>query len=433
MIATGSLNTPLPAGSPDKSRGEKQAGMAKLHHDKADDFHSLVEQGAMSGLGKSLTDEDISATDCFSAVFLLPMIAAADEVVEQAGDDAVTAAMPTAKDEVATEKMPSAPVIGKVKTGGQAESVASRAATDIPLSGVQKDGGEEKMAKTAQPVQREADSFHMAEKPMGRQGRKVAVDTLFRKGAETVAGKAAGATENSARPSVLPSAAGRQSTGQDFVTLRLNAADMSAPAIAVHPAGKPAQLEVGDKIILKAPTAENTMLVRIEAVEILSNRSHGDMRQLHLKLTPENLGTVEARLRLHESGVSVELRAMRTETAHFLARDHEMLVALLKRSGFKEQLHVSVTISDQTRTVSQRVAPMAQLSGEQSAGQNSSGQHSHSGQDARTGMQGSGQNGRGGNRPGGGEAASRKPYDRQRTGEGDRESHAQRPIRGLVV
>lgn len=431
MIAPGFLNDPLPARSPDKSKGAEKAQVAKPRHGKADDFRSLVEQGSMPNAEESQPDEDMQATDCFSAAFLFPMISVADEAAEQTGDDVVMEAMPANDDEAAMGKMPSVPVVDKVENMRRADSAASAPVEDVLLAAAQNGDGERKTEKAAQPVQREAGFLHAAEKAADRRGVKAAVDTISRKGTETVADRA-GATENSARQPVSQ-VAERQSAGQDSVALRLNAADLSAPATAVNPAEKPAQPEVGDKIMLKAPAAESTMLARIEAVEVLSSRSHGDMRQLHLKLTPENLGTVEARLRLHESGLSVELRAAQTETAHFLARDHEMLVTLLKRSGLREQSYVSVTISNQNGTVSHRVTPMAQLTGEHSAGQNSGGQNGHNGQDMRAGTQGSGQNGRGGNRPEGEEAASRKQYDRQQPDEGDRESYARRPIRGLVV
>ncbi|AQS40961.1 MAG: Flagellar hook-length control protein FliK [Candidatus Tokpelaia hoelldobleri] len=440
MITPGFLNDPLPARSPDKTKGGEKTGMTKPRHGpqhgKADDFHSLVEQGSRPGSGKPQTDEDMLATDCFSAALLFPMVAIADETAEQTGDDVVMETMPATDDEAVMEKMPFAPVVDKVKVIRRAGSAVSAPAADMPFAVAQNDGGDEgRTGKNAQLVQGKAGSLHDAEKAADGQGEKVAAGTISRKEtetvAETVAARAGAAEDNVRRP--VPQAAGRQGGGQDFAAPRLDAADLPAPATAVNPAEKPAQLEVGDKIILKAPAAENTMLARIEAVEVLSSRSHGDMRQLHLQLTPENLGTVEARLRLHESGLSVELRAVRTESAHFLARDHEMLVTLLKRSGFKEQSHVSVTISDQNRTVSHHVAPMAQLTGEQSAGQGSGGQNGHNGQDVRAGTQGSGQNGRGGNRPEGEDTASRKQYDRQQPDEGDRESHARRPVRGLVV
>jgi|GEM_PF-1557849 len=102
--------------------------------------------------------------------------------------------------------------------------------------------------------------------------------------------------------------------------------------------------EIGDKIQLKTSLAGVPQEGRIQGLEIIQNRKSGDLRLLHLKLMPDNLGTVEARMRMTGNGLHIELQAERDGTARLLAADHQMLVRTLEKSGLQDYGHVSITV-----------------------------------------------------------------------------------------
>ncbi|MGU3496089.1 flagellar hook-length control protein FliK [Xanthobacteraceae bacterium A53D] len=72
-----------------------------------------------------------------------------------------------------------------------------------------------------------------------------------------------------------------------------------------------------------------------------ANQSQGPVRLLQIQLKPDELGTVNVRMRLSSNGLEIQLRASNPETARMLERDRDALMALLKASGISAD---SVTI-----------------------------------------------------------------------------------------
>lgn len=103
-------------------------------------------------------------------------------------------------------------------------------------------------------------------------------------------------------------------------------------------------LEIGDRIQLKADSAAVSRQGRIEGLDVVQSKKIGDLRVLHLKLLPENLGGVEARMRMTANGLHIELQAERAETARLLASDHRMLAQMLEKSGFQDHGRISVAV-----------------------------------------------------------------------------------------
>lgn len=191
------------------------------------------------------------------------------------------------------------------------------------------------------------------------------------------------------------------------------------------PISKP--FEIGDKIALKNEGISQTKESRIQGVEILQNRQSGDLRVLHLKLSPDNLGSVEARMRMTPSGLNIELYAERTDTARLLATDHRMLTQTLEKSGFHDDGRISVTVVERAATNTVHAGANAAQTGDQSFG-NSGGQ---SGQSFRPDSQGSGSGGQG-------ERSSSERTQTPQSGEvqssdQNRETHASRDPRRIVI
>ncbi|RCL03187.1 MAG: Flagellar hook-length control protein [Candidatus Tokpelaia sp. JSC189] len=105
-------------------------------------------------------------------------------------------------------------------------------------------------------------------------------------------------------------------------------------------------LEIGDRVQLKSDFSSVSQQSRIEGLEIVQNRKFGDLRILHIKLMPENLGSVQARMRMTANGLHIELQAERTEVARFLASDHQMLLKALKESGCQDHNRISIVVID---------------------------------------------------------------------------------------
>lgn len=148
-------------------------------------------------------------------------------------------------------------------------------------------------------------------------------------------------------------------------------------------------LEIGDRIQLKADSAAVSQQGRIEGLEVVQSKKSGDLRILHLKLLPENLGGVEARMRMTANGLHIELQAERAETARLLACDHRMLAQTLEKSGFQEHGRISVAVIERAAHNMVHAGAAAAQTGDQAFGGNHPG-----GQETRPDSQAFGQGGR---------------------------------------
>jgi len=149
------------------------------------------------------------------------------------------------------------------------------------------------------------------------------------------------------------------------------------------------QLNIGDKIATNTARAENqNVLGRIVDVEVTENKQVGDMRVLRIKLNPENLGMVEARLRKTTDGLQIEIHAERQETARLLAADNHALHKALEKSGVSDNGQLTIMIVDKSsQTVQQgQSANSGQSMSQDNSGQNFNGQR----QSQSAGQQGQG-------------------------------------------
>ena len=148
------------------------------------------------------------------------------------------------------------------------------------------------------------------------------------------------------------------------------------------------QLNVGDKIATNTARAENqNVLGRIVDVEVTENKQVGDMRVLRIKLNPENLGMVEARLRKTTDGLQIEIHAERQETARLLAADNHALHKALEKSGVSDNGQLAIMIVDKSsQTVQQgQSANSGQSMSQDNSGQNFNGQRQSAGQQGQGG------------------------------------------------
>jgi hypothetical protein len=66
----------------------------------------------------------------------------------------------------------------------------------------------------------------------------------------------------------------------------------------------------------------------------LRSESSGPLRVLHIKLEPDDLGTVVLKMRLVNQSLELHLETSRAETAQLLEKDKEMLTRVLRASGY---------------------------------------------------------------------------------------------------
>ncbi|RCL02526.1 MAG: Flagellar hook-length control protein FliK [Candidatus Tokpelaia sp. JSC188] len=149
-------------------------------------------------------------------------------------------------------------------------------------------------------------------------------------------------------------------------------------------------LKVGDKVQLKPNPLAVSQTTRIDGLEIVQNRKSGDLRILHLKIIPENLGSIEARMRMTSNGLlHIELRAEQTEVARLLAADHRMLLETLKDFGLQNHNRISVAVIDRAAHNMIHTASTVSQPGDQVFDNQYQGEHQ-----AKPNSQDFGQNGR---------------------------------------
>lgn len=142
-------------------------------------------------------------------------------------------------------------------------------------------------------------------------------------------------------------------------------------------------LNIGDKVAMTGNGSERRdVLGRIADVEVTENKKVGDMRVLRIKLNPENLGMVEARLRKTSEGLKIEIHAERQETARLLAADRHMLTKALEKSGFNDDGRLTIMVVDRSsQTVQQgQASNSGQSTPQDNSGQNFNGQRQFTGQ-----------------------------------------------------
>lgn len=154
-----------------------------------------------------------------------------------------------------------------------------------------------------------------------------------------------------------------QSSSADFNTNRIdNVADKQTQI---------RNITTGDRLFMSEAKQSNSSSRVIADIEIKQNKQIGDIHVLKIKLNPDELGSVEARLRKTNDGLHIELHAERQETARLLASDHQMLGKAIEKSGFHDDGQLTIIVVDKTIQTTQQGQSSAFS---QNAGQNNSGQ-----------------------------------------------------------
>ncbi|AQX20277.1 flagellar hook-length control protein FliK [Bartonella sp. WD16.2] len=133
-------------------------------------------------------------------------------------------------------------------------------------------------------------------------------------------------------------------------------------------------LEIGDKLALQG---ENSNLInKLIDVDITLNKKVGHVQLLRLKLTPAELGTIDAKLRMSAQGLHVELHIQRQEAVRLLGNNQQMLIRILEKVPVNDEGRVLVSIIDKSVQTIQhgQSSQIDQGSGQNDSGQNFNGQ-----------------------------------------------------------
>lgn len=133
---------------------------------------------------------------------------------------------------------------------------------------------------------------------------------------------------------------------------------------------------------------------RIDDIQLISERSFGAVKTLHIKLDPVELGTVTARIRVEVDTIEVHLIADKAHGAEALVADRAMIEKALKAAGVTEDAKITVTVAERGALTLQQTTS-SQSAGHQQTGNQLSGQQQGSGMqsdaDGRNGSQGQSQ------------------------------------------
>lgn len=129
--------------------------------------------------------------------------------------------------------------------------------------------------------------------------------------------------------------------------------------------------------------------VRINDIQLISERSFGAVKTLQIRLDPVELGAVTARIRVVADNIEVHLIADKAHGAEALAADRSMIEKALKLAGVTEDSKITVTVAERG-VVNAQQSTSSQNAGHQQAGSQQQGQQGfgmQSGTDGRNGSQ----------------------------------------------
>ncbi|KEG18310.1 flagellar hook-length control protein FliK [Bartonella bacilliformis] len=130
--------------------------------------------------------------------------------------------------------------------------------------------------------------------------------------------------------------------------------------------------KMGDNVAMQQE--KPNFISQFSDVHVTLNKKVGHVQLLHLKLTPVELGSIDAKLRMTTQGLHVELQAQHQETARLLAHNQEMLILILEKAHIHDGGRLSVTIIDKNAQSGQ-LSQMDQGVRQNNSEQNSHGQH----------------------------------------------------------
>jgi hypothetical protein len=114
--------------------------------------------------------------------------------------------------------------------------------------------------------------------------------------------------------------------------------------------------------------------MHLAGVEVISERSQGAAKTLNIRLQPEELGTVTARLRLVPDGIQVDLMADRRDTAERLAADRDLLGKALQSAGFSDNAVVAVTVTERANSATANMGGQQGFTAQDQSGGRNGGQ-----------------------------------------------------------
>ncbi|WP_420960885.1 flagellar hook-length control protein FliK [Brucella sp. IR073] len=225
---------------------------------------------------------------------------------------------------------------------GEKKTTADDAGDEIPVDAAIEVGADAPKADRVKPVERaepkaeQKQASHTAVAPQQPGGNAPAVNSAASPKAEAAspqmetkgeprAPQQPDAPSQPQRSEPAPNAERAQPATQGTSNAPSPPAAPHAPAGAAQPVRQP---------------------MHITGVDVVSERSYGVARTLHIRLQPEELGTVNARLRLVPEGLQVELMADRRDTAERLAADRDMLGKALQSAGLGDNAVVAITVTE---------------------------------------------------------------------------------------
>lgn len=259
-----------------------------------------------------------------------------------------------------------------------------RQITQSPQSAAQ-DSPQSKSTETEEHSEEPADKGKI--KGSDKNGRKETQSARFFINKEEIADDADNSTEDLPRGKA---GAGKLRVVKDIHSTQnlRNDAHLSRMDLSANKMQQVKFAVLGDRLATQGNLHLNNKTGRIANLEVTQNKQVGEIRILRIKLNPEELGGVEARLRKTNEGLHIELHAQHQETARLLASDHQMLTKALEKSGFHDDGKLTITVIDKSVQT-----PVHQ---EQSSSASHNGTHDNSDQSFSGRQEFSGQQGQGG-------------------------------------
>jgi len=120
---------------------------------------------------------------------------------------------------------------------------------------------------------------------------------------------------------------------QDFLHINLNPSKQAETIVSGN-----------NKVIANSVSAGADAISMLDNIEVIRTRKQGSVTLLQLQLKPDNLGTVEAKLRLEKDHLRIELTTSTPQAAKILEKDQTLLMQVLEKAGFNHETRLSLSI-----------------------------------------------------------------------------------------
>jgi len=106
-------------------------------------------------------------------------------------------------------------------------------------------------------------------------------------------------------------------------------------------------------------TNHNSLIETLDGVEVIRSRRQGDLTILQLQLNPENLGRIDARLKMDDNQLMVELSTHTSQAAKLLAKDQQALMQVLEKAGVDNQTRLNIHIIERSGATIQSASSLS--------------------------------------------------------------------------